>query len=37
MCAAASWDLSTRKDEIDREELLTELIGAIDRFGRSVG
>jgi CsoR family transcriptional regulator, copper-sensing transcriptional repressor len=25
------------KDEIDREELLTELIGAIDRFGRSVG
>jgi CsoR family transcriptional regulator, copper-sensing transcriptional repressor len=24
-------------DEIDREELLTELIGAIDRFGRSVG
>ena len=23
--------------EIDREELLTELIGAIDRFGRSVG
>jgi DNA-binding FrmR family transcriptional regulator len=25
------------EDEIDREELLTELIGAIDRFGRSVG
>ena len=25
------------QDEIDREELLTELIGAIDRFGRSVG
>jgi DNA-binding FrmR family transcriptional regulator len=25
------------RDEIDREELLTELIGAIDRFGRSVG
>ena len=24
-------------DDIDREELLTELIGAIDRFGRSVG
>ena len=24
-------------DESDREELLTELIGAIDRFGRSVG
>jgi len=24
-------------DEIDQEELLTELIGAIDRFGRSVG
>lgn len=24
-------------DEIDREELLTELIGAIDRFGRSIG
>jgi len=24
-------------DQIDREELLTELIGAIDRFGRSVG
>jgi len=24
-------------NEIDREELLTELIGAIDRFGRSVG
>ena len=24
-------------DEIDREELLTELIGAIYRFGRSVG
>ena len=24
-------------DAIDREELLTELIGAIDRFGRSVG
>ena len=24
-------------DEIDTEELLTELIGAIDRFGRSVG
>ena len=24
-------------DEIDSEELLTELIGAIDRFGRSVG
>ena len=24
-------------DEIDRDELLTELIGAIDRFGRSVG
>jgi DNA-binding FrmR family transcriptional regulator len=24
-------------DEIDHEELLTELIGAIDRFGRSVG
>jgi CsoR family transcriptional regulator, copper-sensing transcriptional repressor len=24
-------------DEIDREELLTDLIGAIDRFGRSVG
>ena len=23
--------------DIDREELLTELIGAIDRFGRSVG
>ena len=23
--------------EIDQEELLTELIGAIDRFGRSVG
>jgi DNA-binding FrmR family transcriptional regulator len=26
-----------RQSEIDREELLTELIGAIDRFGRSVG
>src|ERR671917_2391577 len=25
------------QDEVDREELLTELIGAIDRFGRSVG
>ena len=25
------------QDEIEREELLTELIGAIDRFGRSVG
>ncbi len=25
------------QEEIDREELLTELIGAIDRFGRSVG
>lgn len=25
------------QDESDREELLTELIGAIDRFGRSVG
>ena len=25
------------EDPIDREELLTELIGAIDRFGRSVG
>jgi len=25
------------EDDIDREELLTELIGAIDRFGRSVG
>ena len=25
------------QDEIDREELLTELIGAIDRFGRSIG
>jgi DNA-binding FrmR family transcriptional regulator len=25
------------QDEIAREELLTELIGAIDRFGRSVG
>jgi len=24
-------------NEIDREELLTELIGAIDRFGRTVG
>ena len=24
-------------DDIDREELLAELIGAIDRFGRSVG
>ena len=24
-------------DEDDREELLVELIGAIDRFGRSVG
>jgi len=24
-------------DEVDREELLIELIGAIDRFGRSVG
>jgi DNA-binding FrmR family transcriptional regulator len=24
-------------DDIDREELVTELIGAIDRFGRSVG
>jgi DNA-binding FrmR family transcriptional regulator len=23
--------------EIEREELLTELMGAIDRFGRSVG
>ena len=23
--------------EVDQEELLTELIGAIDRFGRSVG
>jgi DNA-binding FrmR family transcriptional regulator len=29
------WDLSTRMT-IDREELLTELIGAIDRFGRSI-
>ena len=28
---------SEHADEIDREELLTELIGAIDRFGRSVG
>src|SRR5215212_4144923 len=28
---------SKHGDEIDREELLTELIGAIDRFGRSVG
>ena len=28
---------SEHPDEIDREELLTELIGAIDRFGRSVG
>ena len=27
---------SEHADEIDREELLTELIGAIDRFGRSV-
>ena len=25
------------EDAIDREELLTELMGAIDRFGRSVG
>jgi CsoR family transcriptional regulator, copper-sensing transcriptional repressor len=25
------------QDEADREELLTELMGAIDRFGRSVG
>ena len=24
-------------DDIDREELLSELMGAIDRFGRSVG
>ena len=36
MSVAAYWEPSTR-DEIDREELLTELIGAIDRFGRSVG
>ena len=28
---------SEHADDIDREELLTELIGAIDRFGRSVG
>lgn len=28
---------SEHADEIDREELLTELIGAFDRFGRSVG
>ena len=28
---------SEHASEIDREELLTELIGAIDRFGRSVG
>jgi hypothetical protein len=24
-------------DAMDQEELLTELMGAIDRFGRSVG
>jgi CsoR family transcriptional regulator, copper-sensing transcriptional repressor len=28
---------SEHADDIDREELLTELVGAIDRFGRSVG
>jgi DNA-binding FrmR family transcriptional regulator len=28
---------SQGSSEIDQEELLTELIGAIDRFGRSVG
>lgn len=28
---------SPEADEDDREELLVELIGAIDRFGRSVG
>ena len=28
---------SEHSDELDREDLLTELIGAIDRFGRSVG
>ena len=37
MSGAACSDREHAEDEIDREELLTELIGAIDRFGRSVG
>lgn len=34
-CVASAWQEGG--SEVDREELMTELIGAIDRFGRSVG
>lgn len=34
-CVANAWQEGGSED--DREELMTELIGAIDRFGRSVG
>jgi len=34
-CVASAWQEGGSED--DREELMTELIGAIDRFGRSVG
>ncbi len=34
-CVASAWQEDA--DEESREELMTELIGAIDRFGRSVG
>lgn len=34
-CVAGAWDEGA--DETQRDELMTELMGAIDRFGRSVG
>lgn len=34
-CVASAWQEGGSEE--DREELMTELIGAIDRFGRSVG
>jgi DNA-binding FrmR family transcriptional regulator len=34
-CVASAWQEGA--DETHREEMMTELMGAIDRFGRSVG
>ena len=34
-CVAGAWQEGA--DETHREEMMTELMGAIDRFGRSVG
>jgi DNA-binding FrmR family transcriptional regulator len=34
-CVASAWQEGA--DEAHREEMMTELMGAIDRFGRSVG